>query len=502
MRQLTMYRPPLPAPQVELPEGWHIRSYRPGDGADWCRCCQGGALGVEEEPSEALFQRLMLSDPHIRPENVLFIVDDAGWIGGTTTMYCPDEPGLGTIHMVAVREQARGKGLSTPVCAAAIGRGIALGRDRITLTTDDFRIPAIRSYLKLGFLPVVDDWEMRRRWQALLAPLGRATLPCVDGDYAKAEDICPLFTPELTCWADWARYYQDRQAFAPVVEAIYARQDWGQPEKLEPLTPGTHFVIKCGDRVLKIYAPAAVGMDPEAEQAKESGQMEKAAASGVPTTEILAKGVIHDRYDFYYLVMPYLRGVEAGCWIKKALPQERLAFARKLTGVLCALHGPQVRTDLEPLRRRAGENPRFAPYGETFRQQAAQRIQAMPLGGAVEVHGDLTGENVLIDGDEIILLDFADGGQAPVWYEWPPLFADLLAGDGALIRFFVEGIPHDQAAKTLADSLLLHDFGPDILAKMMLPQLGLTALPQNMDELESICYHYLERAYQEDDQGI
>ena len=63
---------------------------------------------------------------------------------------------------------------STPVCAAAIARGIAQGRNRMTLTTDDFRIPAIRSYLKLGFLPVVDGWEMRRRWQALLAPLGRA----------------------------------------------------------------------------------------------------------------------------------------------------------------------------------------------------------------------------------------------------------------------------------------------------------------------------------------
>ena len=47
MRQLTMYRPPLPAPQPDPPAGWHIRSYQPGDGEAWCRCCQGGALGVE-----------------------------------------------------------------------------------------------------------------------------------------------------------------------------------------------------------------------------------------------------------------------------------------------------------------------------------------------------------------------------------------------------------------------------------------------------------------------
>ena len=117
MRQLTMYRPPMPAPPVEPPAGWHIRSYEPGDGEAWCRCCQGGALGVEEAPSEALFCRLMLSDPHILPENVFFIVDSEGQVGGTTTLYCPDEPEMGTIHMVAVGAHARGKGLSSIVLA-------------------------------------------------------------------------------------------------------------------------------------------------------------------------------------------------------------------------------------------------------------------------------------------------------------------------------------------------------------------------------------------------
>lgn len=502
MRQLTMYRPPMPAPPVEPPAGWHIRSYKPGDGEAWCRCCQGGALGVEEAPSEALFCRLMLSDPHILPENVFFIVDSEGQVGGTTTLYCPDEPEMGTIHMVAVGAHARGKGLSTPVCAAAIARGMALGRERITLTTDDFRIAAIRSYLKLGFLPVVDGWEMRRRWQALLMPLGRASLPCVDGAYRPAGELMPLFTPTLSCWAEWSRYYQDREAFAPVVEAIHAIEGWERPERLEALTPGTNFVVKCGDRVVKIYAPAAVGADPGAEQAREAARIESALAAGLPTPAVLARGVVHAAYDFYYLVMPFAKGTEAGAWIKTAAPEARLGFARRLTGMLCAMHGPQARADLEPLRQQALENPRFACYGEGFRRQAAQRLKAMPLAGAVEVHGDLTGENVLIDGDKIILLDFADGCQAPVWYEWPPLFADLLGGDGALIRLFVAGMPRETAACTLADALLLHDFGPDILAKLILPQMGRKALPEDLDALERICYDYLEGAYAEDDSGI
>ena len=85
---------------------------------------------------------------------------------------------------------------------------------------------------------------MQRRWQALLMPLGRASLPCVDGAYRPAGELMPLFTPTLSCWADWSRYYQDREAFAPVVEAIHAIEGWERPERLEALTPGTNFVVK------------------------------------------------------------------------------------------------------------------------------------------------------------------------------------------------------------------------------------------------------------------
>ena len=59
MEQLKMYRPPMPAPEINLPEGWHIRSSRPGDGEDWCLCCRGGALGVDNEASEAVFKEKM-----------------------------------------------------------------------------------------------------------------------------------------------------------------------------------------------------------------------------------------------------------------------------------------------------------------------------------------------------------------------------------------------------------------------------------------------------------
>jgi len=495
MEQLKMYRPPMAAPEVKLPEGWHIRSFQPGDGADWCLCCRGGALGVDDEASEAVFKEQMLDDPHVAAEDVLFIVDDKGFIGGTTTLYCRDEENFGTVHMVAVKKEAQGKGLSAPVVAAVIARSLEKEREHITLTTDDFRIPAVKTYLKLGFIPVVGDMPMRRRWQALLSVVGYDRLTCVDQEYKPAEDILPLFTEKLESWTDWGQHYQDHEAFAGVVEAIHACNGWEMAEKVEPLTPGTNYVVKCGDRVLKVYAPASVGMTPDEEQTDEIRRIEAAIARGVNTPAVLARGVVHTKYDFYYTVMEYAAGQEAGSWMKTADEEDKERFCQRLTGVLCALHGATMRVDMESLRQQALGNPRWKRYSEAFRKEAAVRIGELMLGFGVECHGDLTGENVLVNGEELMLLDFADGCTAPFWYEWPPLFVDLLSGEGKLIAPFLLGMEKEYAADLFADALLLHEFGPDILAKGMLPQMKRDRLPETMDELREICGEYLAGAF-------
>ena len=495
MQQLKMYRPPMEAPEVKIPEGWHIRSYQAGDGADWCLCCRGGALGVDDEASEAVFQTKMLDDPHVAAEDVLFIVDEKGFVGGTTTLYCRDEADWGTVHMVAVKKEAQGKGLSAPVVAAVIARSLEKGRDHITLTTDDFRVPAVKTYLRLGFLPVVGDMPMRRRWQALLTTMGYERIACVDENYQPIEDIVPLFDAALENWTDWSRHYQDHEAFAGVVEAIHAKHDWPMPEAVEALTPGTNYVVKCGERVLKIYAPASVGMTPETEQAGEIARVEAAIARGVPTPAVLARGCIRTKYDFFYTVMEYAPGQEAGDWLKAANDEEKQQFCQQLTGVLCALHGATVRADMEALKQRALENPRWKPYSETFRREAAERLNAMLLGFGVECHGDLTGENILVQEGKLTVLDFADGCTAPFWYEWPPLFADLLQGQGKLIAPFLLGMEHEYAAQLMADALLLHDFGADILRKGMLPQMKKEKLPQTLEELRDICREYLAEAF-------
>jgi mycothiol synthase len=60
------------------------------------------------------------------------------------------------------------KGLGTIVSAAATNRHAAAGFSRPYLGTEDFRIAAIRIYLKLGWRPYVYRRDMEPRWSEIL----------------------------------------------------------------------------------------------------------------------------------------------------------------------------------------------------------------------------------------------------------------------------------------------------------------------------------------------
>ena len=60
-------------------------------------------------------------------------------------------------------------GLAT--CAAVTARFLSAGYRNIYLKTDDFRLPAIKIYLKLGYAPFLFTPEMKARWEAVCRKL-------------------------------------------------------------------------------------------------------------------------------------------------------------------------------------------------------------------------------------------------------------------------------------------------------------------------------------------
>lgn len=79
----------------------------------------------------------------------------------------PAHPEGGQLGWVAVHPDHRGRGLAGIVCGHATRRLFEVGYREPFLLTDDFRLPAIATYLRLGWVPVEDGAGTKARWDAV-----------------------------------------------------------------------------------------------------------------------------------------------------------------------------------------------------------------------------------------------------------------------------------------------------------------------------------------------
>lgn len=237
--QLAMQRPQLTGlPEVALPPGYSIRGYRPGDAAHWERII-ASSFGLPL--ARFSFDRQMRADPAFRPARVLFVTYQNAPVGTASAFRFPavDRTG-GSLHYVGVAEAHRGKKLGYWISTAAMKQMALEGWTSVTLRTDDFRLAAIKTYVDLGFGPLIMDDNQRQRWRDVFAALGR-------------QELCDRFAAELS-----ARVWRPPQ-FPPddfdYAERIWQRRRWnagrpvGRPSPLD--------VDAFGDE--SVYRPAKLG---------------------------------------------------------------------------------------------------------------------------------------------------------------------------------------------------------------------------------------------------
>ncbi len=168
--QLEMFRDHLhDLPEIQKMSGYAVRTYRPGDEAAWCRIMEGnvGSNWTEEQCREKLIR-----DPRFHAKNLFFITHNAKPIASTCAWRTPDHsPDLGTVHMVAVLSDHRGKGLGHLLNALVLHRLKDLGYQKAHLKTDDWRLAAIKTYLDAGFQPLNTHESHPERWEAIFAKL-------------------------------------------------------------------------------------------------------------------------------------------------------------------------------------------------------------------------------------------------------------------------------------------------------------------------------------------
>ncbi len=169
--QLVMRRPHLrEVPAAVPPEGYELRHFRPGDEAGWNALMD---LAFERRPGQSDFAREMADDDPYRPERVKLLLDAKGQIVATAS--CWVLPRYGTdaavLHWVARHPGHGGRGLGALVSLAVLHQAVEEGRRRAFLQTDDFRVPALRIYLRMGFEPVIAHGSHPDRWRRILEDL-------------------------------------------------------------------------------------------------------------------------------------------------------------------------------------------------------------------------------------------------------------------------------------------------------------------------------------------
>lgn len=170
MEQLKMYRLPAAPMDYTLPEHYTISGYRDEtDRAAWCECCKNGLLA--DNAGESEYVSIIENIRCINQTEDVFFLDYNGEHIGTVTAYLDDKQ-VGHIHMVGLRPEHRGKGLSKILVRLALHHLEKKHPKIVELTTDEWRRAAIRSYLNEGFQPVEYDIGMQDRWELVLEDIG------------------------------------------------------------------------------------------------------------------------------------------------------------------------------------------------------------------------------------------------------------------------------------------------------------------------------------------
>lgn len=171
MEQLSMIFRGKSFDLCELPEGYSFDYFSGALGQidEWLAICREGL--IEPGAGPELFKAAILDVRGIDPvKDLVFVRAPSGEAAATITFYT--EPGgKGMLHMVCCRKKYRGLGIGNAIVSYALAQLTGRGTMQIGLTTDDFRLPAIRAYLRMGFEPVVNSEEMQERWKNVLEKL-------------------------------------------------------------------------------------------------------------------------------------------------------------------------------------------------------------------------------------------------------------------------------------------------------------------------------------------
>jgi GNAT superfamily N-acetyltransferase len=168
---LLLLRPTLAdVPERPLPEGYRLRLATHDDDMALAETL---TAAFEEKWDAARVSRDLTG---ARDVVATYVADWQGRpVATASSRWLPDRfPRAGYVHWVGTDPAHARRGLAAALLVELLRHFAEVGREQAVLETQDFRHPAIRSYLRLGFTPVyeVGTADHRARWSAIFQQLG------------------------------------------------------------------------------------------------------------------------------------------------------------------------------------------------------------------------------------------------------------------------------------------------------------------------------------------
>lgn len=153
-------------PPQRIPHGYSVRTFRDGDEEIWEN------IMLESFGKYESFEEEMRIEKAFAPERIFFLCHKGEIVGSSAAMYRPEwGSNRGYLHFVAVIPRYSGKGLGLQISLRALLKMKEEGRAGAVLETEDFRLAAIKTYLKLGFEPLLLYPNQRKRWNQVFRAL-------------------------------------------------------------------------------------------------------------------------------------------------------------------------------------------------------------------------------------------------------------------------------------------------------------------------------------------
>jgi mycothiol synthase len=158
---------------IILPPGYELRAYQRGDEAAWAKIMN---ISMEGRRTAESAKHELIGCPEFMPAGLFFVTHEGEPVGSCCAFRrSKTERRVGYLFMLGLLPEHRGRGLGKALVHAVMRFFREMGFEEVTLHTDDFRLPAIRLYLKVGFepVPVAEDSTQEARWKAILAEVDR-----------------------------------------------------------------------------------------------------------------------------------------------------------------------------------------------------------------------------------------------------------------------------------------------------------------------------------------